>query len=95
MSWRDTMEFAWEGWKPRFKRHLVGLDSLSRQVFYDLQQDRIPNDMIRQFLTERFAELVREVADEEEQKYGRYRYAYADHPRRAANDERVNQRKQA
>lgn len=75
---QQTMEFAWESWEPHFREKLIGLDNLSRSVFYDLQQDRIPNAQIQSFLADKFARLWESVAQEQEERFGVYRWRSAE-----------------
>ncbi len=73
--YRDSIQEVWDSYEHLFRDDLERMDYRARQMFKEMQFTRTKEEVIREFLIKRFAELWESVASDQEEnaKYKRSR----------------------
>ncbi|KHF33438.1 hypothetical protein CM49_04386 [Paenibacillus sp. P1XP2] len=65
------MMHTWNSFRWLYKEKLRELDYMTRRMMSEMSALYIPHDLARGYLEQEFARIWNEVAEEEDQKYGK------------------------
>lgn len=70
---QTEMESIWNSFEWLIKDKLISIDNNARAMIAEMKTMSVPRDMMMEFLPRKYAELERQVIEEQERKYGKER----------------------